>query len=130
MALYNATNSLRPYQSHTSPLNPLHPLPSDFGLLAAAGSSAANNAAAIAMQAAAAQAASYQNSLKTAAHLAQEMRATRLETSEASTASPMSLASSLSQHYGNLDRLSTLTGLSPALTSTNSTSVKPNISPT
>ena len=130
MALYNATNSLRPYQSNTSPINPFQHLTSDFRLLAATGSSAANDAAAIAMQAAAAQAASYQNSLKTAAHLAQEMRATRLESSEASRASPISLASSLSQHYGNLDRLSTLTGLSPALTSTNSTSVKSKISPT
>ena len=130
MALYNAANNLRPYQSHSSPANPLHPLTSDFGLLAASGPSAANNAAALALQAAAVQAASYQNSLKSAAHLVQEMRATRLESGETNVASPLALASSLSQHYGNLDRPSTLTGLSPVLTSTNPTSVKSKISPT
>ena len=124
MILYNAANNIRPFQIPTSSSSrPLHPLSTDFGVLAAAaaqaGSSATNNAAAIAMQAAATQAASYQNTLKSAAHLVHEMKTAQLETIEANTNSPNIVLATLSQQHGNLDRHSLFPGLSSALTSSN-----------
>ena len=124
MILYNAANNIRPFQIPTSSSSrPLHPLSTDFGVLAAAaaqaGSSATNNAAAIAMQAAATQAASYQNTLKSAAHLVHEMKTAQLETIEANANSPNIVLATLSQQYGNLDRHSLFPGLSSALTSSN-----------
>ena len=131
MILYNAANSIRPFQIPTSSSIPLHPLSTDFGVLAAAaaaGPSTTSNAAAIAMQAAAAQAANYQNSLKSAAHLVHEMKTARLENIEANTNSPNILAS-LSQQHGNLDRHSLFPGLSSALTSSNMSSIPSRNSP-
>ena len=110
-ALYNVANNLKPFLSPMATTNPMHPLSPDFGLLSSVGSQAANSAAAMAMQAAAAQAATYQNSLKSASHLLHEMRNTNLENADANKTSSIMLAS-LSHHYGNHERLSLRTCLS------------------
>ena len=122
-SLYNVTNNLRSFLSPMASGNPVHPLSSDFGLLSSAVSPAANDAAAMAMQAAAAQAATYQNSLKSATHLLNEMRNTNFERTNVNKTSPIILAS-LSHHYGNSDGHSLVPRLSATTTSSNVTTVK------
>ena len=120
-ALYNVANNLKPFLSPMATGNPVHPLSPDFGLLSSVGSQAASSAAAMAMQAAAAQAATYQNSLKSASHFLHEMRNTNLENVDTNKTSSIMLAS-LSHHYGNQERLSQLPCLSTSKSSSSAVS--------
>ena len=124
MILYNASNGLRPFPAPTSASPLFHHLSSDYGVLAAAGSSPTSNAAAIAMHAAATQAASYQSSLKSAAHLLHEMKSTRHDSTTATSSSSMILAS-LSHQQGSLNRHSFLPSIASELTSSNLSSTPP-----